>query len=329
MTNLYWILIILIALILIFILNLYLTDDSCKGEVKSPTKALTLKPNWMKKYGSKRLNEIYMPATHDSSAYQVALPESITNYKGLLARFVSHFTMTQKYTVYDQLRHGIRSLDLRVNTAASEPWLSHTAFTAKLEDVFKEVRQFLDENPSEIVIVLLKEDYEFRLYGTKWEVIAPLIDKYFKDIAISEDSKTRTLSELTTLRKQVVIVNKNNAEIKCDTALWSGNYIDYKWYNSGSVETVIEKLQDDISNISAGKFLNMSGPIVTPDLSNDIIAALNPLSRGCKWTSLEAIANVANDMYLKMPIRRGNYKIRFFDYYNEDVIQDTINQNNT
>jgi hypothetical protein len=67
-----------------------------------------------------------------------------------------NWAQTQRLCIYDQLRAGVRFLDLRIGIAQNEKiWRIHhgMVYGQRLETTLLHIKQFLDENPSEIVIV--------------------------------------------------------------------------------------------------------------------------------------------------------------------------------
>ena len=96
-----------------------------------------------------------MPASHNAASY------SIKNF----IMIVKNYVACQDLTIYDQLRAGIRVLDLRIacfQPTKSSPiqfWCAHTFLTVPLISVLDDIRVFMHENPSESVWILLTPDY--------------------------------------------------------------------------------------------------------------------------------------------------------------------------
>ncbi|KAI5820497.1 PLC-like phosphodiesterase [Pyronema omphalodes] len=105
--------------------------------------------NWMGKLGDQvNVARLSMPGTHNSPTCHTALPS----------------VRCQAVSVTEQLRHGVRFLDIRVQPGGKELELVHGAFPIALsgkkllKDVMNECYAFLDRNRTETIIVSLKRE---------------------------------------------------------------------------------------------------------------------------------------------------------------------------
>ena len=97
------------------------------------------------------INTINIPGSHDSAASNVAL---------------SYKSQCQNYTIYDQLNFGIRYLDARLSDKDSNIFLCHGPITCYknnggkylYKDLLNECSKFLNENPSEFIIINVKNE---------------------------------------------------------------------------------------------------------------------------------------------------------------------------
>ena len=102
--------------------------------------------DWMSKLDdSKPLNELSIPATHDSGA-----TISLMGISG----------QCQKTTIKEQLYMGVRFFDIRLRLVNDELTVVHGIVDQKLtfESVLKDVNEFIENYPSEFLIISLKED---------------------------------------------------------------------------------------------------------------------------------------------------------------------------
>jgi len=97
--------------------------------------------------GTKLIGSISIPGTHDSA--------SIVNE-------ISGFAQNQVLTIPDQLIAGIRYLDIRCRHFNDEFPIHHGSIYQKLnfDDVLKSVTKFLELNPTEVVLMRVKEEYK-------------------------------------------------------------------------------------------------------------------------------------------------------------------------
>lgn len=112
---------------------------------KFPQKAMITQANserWMSYLPDKTpLTTISIPGTHNSGA----------NYGDV------NFVKCQRLTIADQLRIGVRFLDLRVSENLN---IFHANYYQKtnLKDIFDNIDEFLSKNPNETIFVSIKEE---------------------------------------------------------------------------------------------------------------------------------------------------------------------------
>lgn len=102
--------------------------------------------DWMSKLDDAlTLNELSIPATHDSGA-----TISLLGISG----------QCQKTTIKEQLDMGVRFLDIRLRLVDNELNVVHGIVDQKLTfaSVLDDVTSFVDANPSEFLIISIKED---------------------------------------------------------------------------------------------------------------------------------------------------------------------------
>ena len=91
------------------------------------------------------INELYIPGTHDS---------------GALYSFLGISGKCQSYTIEEQLSFGVRLFDIRLQLRGCDLAVVHSFVDQKLtfESVLDEMKSFLEANPSEFIIISIKED---------------------------------------------------------------------------------------------------------------------------------------------------------------------------
>lgn len=102
--------------------------------------------DWMSHLDDKTpLNEVFIPGTHDS---------------GALYSFLGVSGKCQSYTIGEQLSMGVRFFDIRLQLRGSELAVVHSFVDQKLtfDAVLDDIKAFITENPSEFVIISIKED---------------------------------------------------------------------------------------------------------------------------------------------------------------------------
>lgn len=121
-----------------------------------------LNPAWMASIpGNRLLSEITMPGTHNTMAL----------YGGVYAE-------CQTWSLASQLRAGVRFLDIRVRHANGKLTIHHGVSyqRAHFGDVLEGVTNFLQEYPTETVLMRLKE--EFSETGDIYGAVVDYINRY-------------------------------------------------------------------------------------------------------------------------------------------------------
>jgi 1-phosphatidylinositol phosphodiesterase len=121
--------------------------------------------SWMARLSDQQsLSDIAMPGSHDSATYVIGVPElaqkinvvlpGVTGLRGVA------FVQTQTLTIREQLDHGVRFLDLRVNAAGEGFTMYHgpVPLGIGLSSVLDQVEAFLQANPSETVLTCFKRE---------------------------------------------------------------------------------------------------------------------------------------------------------------------------
>ncbi len=107
--------------------------------------------NWLGSIpGSKKLSELTIPGTHDSCTYTLKVGELATPS-----------TRTQRLTLEEQLNAGIRFLDIRCRHINNAFAIHHDRVYLRLnfDDVLKVCKAFLTANPSECIVMSVKDEH--------------------------------------------------------------------------------------------------------------------------------------------------------------------------
>lgn len=184
---------------------------------------------------NKLITKLSLPGTHDSAAYRFNgnyMPNKVAGVHigfleflrktRLAGNIIRDWTLTQDYTITEQLLNGIRVFDLRLSYAtrcgqslkckccggcSKELLLSHSFACITYADFIEQLKDFVDQNPSEIVVVLIKSDHVHRDTLTKeaWEEFIEFTGTYMQDVMYddSSDQIIPTLKECQDSGKRV------------------------------------------------------------------------------------------------------------------------------
>ena len=262
--------------------------------------------NWMSNIkDSTDIRELSIPGTHDSCASYFI----IEFYKSWWANFQSQ---VQSWTIEDQLYSGIRYFDLR---PAGDGLIYHGEHQTRysFKKVFEIYAKFLDEHPSEGLIVRIQFQYKncsINVEESKEKSIYETLDLYSSYLYDNNDAPT-----MGQLRKKIYVILEN---------------LEYKnlmnWDNNDIME-----LQDYFRLFGIRKYeLDKKRQLVHQYMFNNnknklIINHCSGIGRGA-LTTLRYVAYSVNEV----PYNNvGFHGIFAFDFPGEELITHVINQNRT
>jgi len=252
--------------------------------------------NWMKhmmnSISSKPLCQVAIPGTHDSATYKwnkelgaspdndatSRLQDKLEFGRGIIRKIGSKLTDGILHVVYErlcrcqdmsilqQLKCGIRYLDLRVARAPNGSFYTcHGVFCVALTEVFDEVTKFLQEHPKEIVLL----DFN-HFYGMEKEhhaeFAASLTETFGEKIATQPAlNPSSTVREYWDAGAQVVITYHDvPTQEASDGKLWHKNLMQSPWPNKNKPRELREKLETNVKSRNTNRFFVLQG-ILTPD----------------------------------------------------------------
>jgi hypothetical protein len=205
---------------------------------------------WMSNptYNNKKLRELVIPGTHDSTTYGissdsvVAPGQDLSDSVNMVPEFlrgalITKWAVAQNLTTLEQLNAGVRYLDIRIinrdepvtkaNPVGQTFWTLHSLYSLRFEDVLRDISDFHRANPTEIVIVDLNHFYRMNTSNTptkrtKSELVLAafkrlhhLIGRYLRgSIADSNLTPNSTLSEFRSRGTPIVVIyNSRTADM--------------------------------------------------------------------------------------------------------------------
>ncbi|OMO92824.1 hypothetical protein COLO4_17297 [Corchorus olitorius] len=217
--------------------------------------------NWMAGLGPEKvhINKIVWPGTHDSATNKIGIP-CITR----------PFAQCQSLSIYQQLVLGTRVLDIRVNENRR---VCHGILsTYNVDVVINDVKKFLSETQSEIIILEIRTEYGHQ--------DPPDFEKYLEEqlgeFLIHQDDHVfgKTIAEL--LPKRIICIWKprNSPAPKAGSAFWSSNYLKDNWIDTDLPSTKFDsnlKHLGEQQPVSSRKFFYRVENTVTPQADNPIL----------------------------------------------------------
>jgi hypothetical protein len=170
------------------------------------------------------------------------------------------------------LNHGIRLFDLRVayDEDHSSFYLAHTFALGGLEACLKEFAQFIDQHPSEMIVINIKPDYPHRdaVYAHEVELGA-LLDSYLGEMMVGRDHQDISLNEAVANHKNIIL-SYNGSQAVIGENIWTSDDAKEFWNNASNVADKIELLHQGAPY--AGTAISYTNACVTPNYKTIITA---------------------------------------------------------
>lgn len=313
--------------------------------------------NWMGSLSQdlkdKPVHDLFIPGTHDSVANNFDFSKAIhtgDDSSGFLALnkvfsyipFIGNHTVgdwgiTQTMTIKEQLEHGIRAFDIRVahDHKTGELLVSHTFTAGTFEDTMKQFKEFMDEHPTEVVMLQISKDpvKSSPDIGKKssdaYKDFIEIIDKYLGDKLVPKDDLDITLQKAIDTQKTAVV---SLSGIPGNETL-NTNVVKNYWENQQTVEGAVGRADDKYSHPE--KFNNaapfqFSAFTMTPNnkMIIDNLKHGGPLLEpwGLKDTSAELNSHFKE--FLEKHPDAGDYVTGFiFDHPSNELIETVIQHN--
>ena len=161
--------------------------DECVRKRSDKLRHSYLSPrvDWMKNHQHRKIPQICLPGSHQSGTFHMQKKlKSVPMCEG--------WSRCQDTSVYEQLRGGVRFIDLRVMTYERDIWLHHNiVICARFKDVLLDVHRFIKEQPTEIVGIYMDSDGK----PVDWALCDTYIQEVLKDRLIFERQKDMLISK--------------------------------------------------------------------------------------------------------------------------------------
>jgi 1-phosphatidylinositol phosphodiesterase len=243
--------------------------------------------NWMALIDANTsLADLTLPGTHNSAAYDLSthFNENDPQYNyiqeatfgidlpnKLIAKFACRFALTQSLSISEQLRSGIRYFDLRVDydEETSTFRAFHLLFGLPIQEILKEIRDFIRTNPSEILVIEMRELLSPSVTAEKKQELAQTILEAFGSNLFPVTSVLPTIGEMQAAGTTVIVAVQDGEINASSEMIWptSGKIRD-TFANTVDVEKMDEYNQERLVefNAESDQFLfNKLSWILTPD----------------------------------------------------------------
>ncbi|XP_066930790.1 PI-PLC X domain-containing protein 2-like [Clytia hemisphaerica] len=232
------------------------------------------------------LNRLAIPGSHNSGAYSLNPTTPMSPDKSKLIKtfgncnkqFVINWSLCQSMTITEQLNHGVRYFDMRPGFIDYEDdfFFVHGVHGVLIRDLLHQMRQFLDFNPREVILVDFNHFHSFD--EIRHKRLVEMIHKVFDSLLVPRDifdDVTFTLSDLWRMDKRVILSYKHEETCSKHNAFWfSRECVNSPWFNTNNISTLKHRLNELHRNPDKKKF-NVYQAILTARKST---IALRPTS---------------------------------------------------
>ena len=238
--------------------------------------------SWMENLPNEKqlspLKDLVIPGSHDSGTFSLDKnmeigpdePNLIRKFGKLVKPVVYNWSVTQSMTIYEQLRSGIRYLDLRVayRTADKTIRVLHGLFGWTIDQVLDEVNRFVANYPKEIVI--LDFNHFYKMDQAAHKTLADTLDASFSKIlrAPGRQGPNVTLQEMWGNEEKVIIIYHDYDVVDTYPCFWPPHLICSPWPNTDDTNQLLEILnkQSEASSVSEDA-LQVTQALLTPQNS--------------------------------------------------------------
>lgn len=216
---------------------------------------------------NQKLLEIALLGAHDAFSYDIDINSVVDNksseglMQGFIGRLIKGFSVrqskTQTVSVQDLLKSGVRYFDLRVSYNESEDlyYTVHNYFSTPLTLVLSQIEQFLEEHPTEFIIIDLQHAYGVD-YQSESDFLT--IDSYFDESGVYDYTYPKTGKPLNLITYGDLTKESTKAGLMIFSKFQESNeyFWDYEtnirsnWANKDGFTEVYDFLQSESKYIS-------------------------------------------------------------------------------
>eukprot|EP01001_Neometanema_parovale_P008172 NODE_4451_length_1061_cov_122.013859_g4250_i0.p1 GENE.NODE_4451_length_1061_cov_122.013859_g4250_i0~~NODE_4451_length_1061_cov_122.013859_g4250_i0.p1 ORF type:complete len:297 (+),score=13.22 NODE_4451_length_1061_cov_122.013859_g4250_i0:123-1013(+) len=226
--------------------------------------------------GDRRICEVAMPGSHDSATYDITMARDyIPCHKGPPGPLASIFrkdavewSRAQRVSVRQQLDHGSRYIDLRViydpyKTPAL--WSCHGLYGSPMEEVFKDIQQFMETHTREIILIDCPEYHQVGMcvdghqmdddgHAEYLNMMERFLGKWLRSVSKcvrlmpSTMSAAMTVNEVWRTPYRAIVMYRHPVVATSRTWLWPREAVSRSdWKNKCELKLLIAELVDEVA----------------------------------------------------------------------------------
>ncbi|XP_027195071.2 PI-PLC X domain-containing protein 3 [Dermatophagoides pteronyssinus] len=187
--------------------------------------------DWMSKLSDQQkrqpISKLIIPGSHDSGAYKLSTELGIAIDRPGLNQFyinkfsfitypiIYRYSQTQYQNIYEQLKSGIRYLDLRIslNPLDDEFYITHNFYGPSLLIVLFQIKRFIENYPNEIIIIDIQHTYNIDT-DDKFNRLIDIFNIIFHDqmfLPTSNDEfQMPSINDMINNRQPIMVIYRGN-----------------------------------------------------------------------------------------------------------------------
>eukprot|EP00759_Apiculatamorpha_spiralis_P034356 PhF_6_TR35411/c0_g1_i1/m.51538 len=249
----------------------------------------------------KPFSALAIPGSHDSCTDNItsdssvcpSAPDIATKFGsmfavgGVVKKIISGWSRCQQCGVYDQLKKGVRYLDVRISSRGAEIWTVHGMHSTSFSSVLSSIERFLSDPWNAKEIIVIDVNHVYNLYSPHHEDFVRLVQTILGPFLIHAgkhpDAIHIPLQRIWDEKLGNVIVTFEEVVpgiIDSSSGFFlHKNLVESAWPNTSDIETLKRKLLTTLTErvTHHSSKLHVSQGIFTPD-EDMIKAALVPFS---------------------------------------------------
>lgn len=210
----------------------------------------------MKEFQNMKLIDLCILGTHDSGAYKVTKSVNAIEPSGMpiiCNPIIKKWSITQKLDITSQLNLGVRYFDLRIRKYTNEDkfqeykqqgdqpiYIVHSLLGLPLNHIFRQIHQFLNNHPTEVVLIDINHDYydsadsAYNFNANDIELVKQMIKTEFDThLSTQIDLPIGAITQFGRLGKAIVFYRNGEKD-----KILPSNCICSKWPNKDNFTSV-------------------------------------------------------------------------------------------
>ena len=289
--------------------------------------------NWItdltKKNPNLTLNNLILPGTHNSSCYKLNL-DCFYNMP-IVSHIIKNWTLNQNLTIYEQLKNGVRMLDIDISYIDNKFYTSHTFIIDELEDLIEQLQKYNQEYGDIYIIKFISRD---NLNNQNISSLANIIQNTFNNKIIYPKNYPNILN----IPLSTFINSKQNMIIYMDYQnhpFFNTNIFLYSsWTNDRLISNSFDNNITVLNHMSGLKSINSNALM---DLNWTLTPTYKEIIYGtfccCDFYDINTWTTNFNllffDFFNTHKTKFSNINVISFDFINIQLIHNIINLNIT